>query len=102
MAFLTYGHLLSPHNNEHTMHRLIRLTMLVALALNLLICAVLPGTAGDSTADDNARILAGIEPRADSPLAGLTREAAWRQHARSFDAAWVSLEARQLLLAQKN
>src|SRR5215468_162395 len=78
------------------MHRSLRLTLLAALFPSLLICAVLPGTAADSSADDNARILAGIEPRADSPLAGLTREAAWRQHARSFDAAWVSLEARQL------
>jgi hypothetical protein len=59
-------------------------------------CAVLPATAADGDADDNARILAGIEPRADSPLAGLTREAGWRQHARSFDAAWASLEVRQL------
>ena len=78
------------------MHRPLRLTLLAALVPSLLICAILPGTAADSSADDNARILAGIEPRADSPLAGLTREAGWRQHARVFDAAWESLETRQL------
>jgi hypothetical protein len=78
------------------MHRPIRLIVLAALVPCLVICKALPTTAADSSADDNARILAGIEPRADSPLAGLTREAGWRQHARSFDAAWESLEARQL------
>jgi len=78
------------------MHRPLRLTLLAALVTSHLVYGALPGTAGDSTADDNARILAGIEPRAGSPLAGLTREAGWRQHARSFDAAWESLEARQL------
>ena len=78
------------------MHRPLRLTLLGALVLSLLVCAALPGMAGDSSADDNARILAGIEPRPDSPLAGLTREPGWRQHARSFGAAWESLEARQL------
>ena len=78
------------------MHRLLRLTLMAALVPSLLACAALPGAAGDSSADDNARILAGIEPRADSPLAGLTREAGWRQHARGFGAAWESLEERQL------
>jgi hypothetical protein len=78
------------------MHSPLRLTLLVALVASLLACAALPGRAGDNSADDNARILAGIEPRPDSPLAGLTREAGWRQHARSFGAAWESLEARQL------
>ena len=78
------------------MHRPRRLALLAALIPSLLVYAALPGTAGDSSADDNARILAGIEPRADSPLAGLTRETGWRQHARSFDAAWENLETRQL------
>src|SRR5262245_55601506 len=55
------------------MHKPLRLTALAALIPSLLICAVLPGMAADNNADDNARILAGIEPRADSPLAGLTR-----------------------------
>src|SRR5262245_32414649 len=78
------------------MHRPLQLIFLAALVLSHLICAVLPVAAADSSADDNARILAGIEPRADSPLAGLTREAVWRQHARSFHTAWQNLEARQL------
>src|SRR5262245_6967298 len=96
MASLAYGCLLQQRDNKCAMHRPLRLTLLVVLFVNLLTCAVLPARAADASADDNARILAGIEPRADSPLAGLTREAGWRQHARSFDAAWKSLELRQL------
>ena len=45
------------------MHRPIRLIVLAALVPCLVICKVLPATAADSSADDNARILAGIEPR---------------------------------------
>jgi len=78
------------------MHRPRRLTILAVLFVSHLACAALPGRAADGSADDNARILAGIEPHADSPLARLTHEPGWRQHARSFDAAWKSLEARQL------
>ena len=78
------------------MHAPLRLTILAALFASLLICSVLPGTAADGSADDNARILAGVMPRADSPLAGLTREPGWQQHARSFDGAWKNLETRQL------
>src|SRR5215831_3651404 len=78
------------------MHTPLRFVALAALFASFLICAVLPGTAADGSADDIARILAGIEPRVDSPLAGLTRDSDWRLHASSLDAAWKSLEARQL------
>src|SRR5262249_3958774 len=81
---------------SHTMHKQLRWAILAALVPSLLIFAVLPSTAADSSADDNARFLAGIEPRANSPLAALARDAGWQQHARSFNAAWESLEARQL------
>jgi hypothetical protein len=46
--------------------------------------------------DDVARFLAGLEPSASSPLAPLTREASWQQHARSLNGAWASLEERRL------
>src|SRR5215475_7106523 len=78
------------------MHTPLRFVALAALFASFQICAVLPGTAADGSADDIARILAGIEPRVDSPLAGLTRDSDWRLHANSLDAAWKSLEARQL------
>src|SRR6185436_15054394 len=85
-----------PHDNGRAMHAPFRLTIRAAVFVGLLICSTVSGRAADGGADDNARILAGIQPRADSPLAALARESAWQQHARSFDGAWKSLEARQL------
>ena len=78
------------------MHASTRLKISAALVVGLLICSALPGSAADGSADDNARILAGLMPSASSPLVGLTRESGWQQHSRSFDGAWKSLEARQL------
>ena len=46
--------------------------------------------------DDVARVLAGLEPSAGSPLAPVTRDPGWQQHARSLNAAWASLEERRL------
>ena len=46
--------------------------------------------------NDVARYLAGLEPASDSPLAPLTRDAAWQQHARSLNQAWSGLEQRRL------
>ena len=46
--------------------------------------------------DDVARVLAGLEPSAGSPLASVTRDPSWQQHARSLNAAWASLEERRL------
>jgi hypothetical protein len=51
---------------------------------------------GPATADDNARLLAGMAPSAGSPLEPLTREASWQSHAKYFDKAWSELEQRQL------
>jgi hypothetical protein len=64
----------------------------------LLVVAAAPSTAvaEEAKPDDVARILAGLEPAAGSPLAPLTREPAWQSHARSFNAAWASIEQRQL------
>jgi hypothetical protein len=47
-------------------------------------------------ANDVARFLAGLEPAANSPLAPLTRDAAWQQHARALNQAWSGLELRRL------
>lgn len=49
-----------------------------------------------ATADDNARVIAGMAPSAGSPLEPLTRETAWQSHAKYFDKAWTGLEQRQL------
>jgi hypothetical protein len=38
-----------------------------------------------ATADDTARLLAGLPPSSNSPLAPYTKDPAWQQHARYFD-----------------
>lgn len=70
-----------------------------------LICALsiavtpLAATASEttgSTANDTARILAGLEPAPGSELTRLTRTAAFQQHAKDFSSAWNRLETGQL------
>jgi hypothetical protein len=46
--------------------------------------------------DDTARFLAGMHPSPQSPLAPLTRERSWQQHADTLDAIWAGLDAHQL------
>ena len=46
--------------------------------------------------DDVARFLAGLQPAANSPLAPLTRDPAWQQHAKTLDTIWAGLDERQL------
>ncbi len=48
------------------------------------------------SANDTARFLAGMPPAADSPLAALTKDAAWQQHAHAFDAAFQRVEQTQI------
>lgn len=52
--------------------------------------------ADTSTADDTAHFLAGMAPKAESPLIKLTDEGVWKQHSRHFDDAWGRLNERQL------
>jgi hypothetical protein len=63
-----------------------------------LVLAATNGVFGQSGAspNDTARYLAGLTTEAESPLARLTRDASWQQHARQFDAAWATLEKQQL------
>jgi len=46
--------------------------------------------------NETARYLAGLAPAPDSPIAALTREDGWRDHARFFDHAFGELERTQL------
>ncbi len=46
-------------------------------------------------ADEQARFLAGL-PMDTSELEPYAREAAWQEHARDFQRAWIDVEARQL------
>jgi hypothetical protein len=67
------------------------------LALFAVILAISPTTAADGqTQDDIAHFLAGMPPSANSPLAPLTNDPAWKAHAVFFDSAWKSLDDRQL------
>jgi hypothetical protein len=51
--------------------------------------------AGAST-EDTARFIAGLQPSAGSPLAALTRDESWQQHARFFDRAFGEFDRTQL------
>ncbi len=71
--------------------------MIIAAAAGLLFVALAPARAAETaSANDTARFLAGMPPAADSPLAPLTRDHAWQQHARTFDSAFERLDQRQL------
>jgi hypothetical protein len=59
--------------------------MAAALAAMLIVIAAPARSAETATANDTARFLAGLPPSADSPLAALTKDPAWQQHARYFD-----------------
>jgi hypothetical protein len=52
--------------------------------------------AASASADDTARFLAGMQPSAESPLAALTRDQSWLQHAGFFDRAFGALDRTQL------
>jgi APA family basic amino acid/polyamine antiporter len=49
-----------------------------------------------ATADDTAKLLAGMMPASESPLAAFTRDASWQRHASYFDAIFGALDRRQL------
>jgi hypothetical protein len=58
-------------------------------------------TAGDAraqsaSANDTARLLAGIRPSPDSPLASITKDRAWQQHASRLNAIFGKVESEQL------
>jgi hypothetical protein len=67
-----------------------------ALCLVLCVAAVAPSAWAAESANDVARFLAGLPVADDSPLAPLTKEAAWQQHARALDVAWERLEKERL------
>ncbi|EJW13435.1 hypothetical protein A33M_3855 [Rhodovulum sp. PH10] len=74
----------------------VKMLAAAAAALLLLVAAPAVRAADTASANDTARVLAGLAPDAGSPLAPLTKTAAWQQHARAFDAAFGRLERRQL------
>ncbi len=63
----------------------------------LLLIAAGPALAADAPSpNDTARFLAGLEPAVDSPLARLTKDAGWQQHANAFNAAFGRVDHEQM------
>ncbi len=78
------------------MHQLRMMVFAAAACLSLVAAAPLRA-ADTASPNDTARFLAGMLPAPDSPLAPMTNDRAWQQHARSFDSAFGRLENRQLV-----
>jgi hypothetical protein len=74
-----------------------RLLASVVLATGLVASALAPALAAELTnPDDSAKLLAGMQPAATSPLAAYTKDSSWQRHARYFDSAWKTLDATRL------
>jgi hypothetical protein len=69
--------------------------MITAMA-GLLLMAAAPALAAGASPNDTARFLAGLPPAADSPLAALTKDPGWQQHANAFNTAFQTVEQNQL------
>ncbi len=70
---------------------------IIAAAASLLFVAAAPVCGADTPSpNDTARFLAGMPPAAESPLAPLTKDRAWQQHASAFDSAFGRFEQSQL------
>ena len=75
------------------------------LATALVTTVVIAPTAGGAhaqlaSANDTARLLAGMQPSPGSPLLVLTRDRAWQQHANHFDSIFAKVENHQLTRIQ--
>jgi hypothetical protein len=72
-------------------------TMAAALTAVILTVAAAPAWSADTaTPNDTARFLAGLPPSPDSPLAPLTKDPAWQQHARYFDSIFIREDTTKL------
>src|ERR1700693_426929 len=79
--------------------------MKAILAFALVATAVIVPWAGEvhskpASANDTARMLAGIQPSFNSPLFALTRDPAWQQHANHFNSLFAKVKNRQLTRIQ--
>ena len=71
-------------------------SILAAALLAAPLIPTIPTSYGATNVNDAARFLAGMPVSGDSPLAPLTQDPAWQQHAGYFNSAWAKLDARQL------
>src|SRR5947208_3749564 len=77
--------------------KMLQRRIVIAAAASLFAVLVAPARGADSVSvNDTARFLAGLPPAAESPLARLTGDPAWQEHARTFDAAFEHVEQSQL------
>ena len=65
------------------------------VASAIIVVAAAPVAAQTASADDTARFLAGMPPSIGSPLAPLTQDPTWQQHARYFNSAFGALDKNQ-------
>src|SRR5438067_127961 len=77
--------------------RMLQRRTFIAAAAGLFLAAVAPARAADTiSANDTARLLAGMPPSAESPLAALTNDPAWQEHARIFGSDFEQADRNQL------
>ncbi|MBX9588133.1 MAG: hypothetical protein K2X43_02440 [Hyphomonadaceae bacterium] len=77
------------------MASLLKLSLMLTMGLLLLPASPAVGTERASP-NDTARFLAGMPLPPQSPLARLTQERSWQQHAETLNGVWDGLEADQL------
>ncbi len=71
-----------------------KLILTAAVVTSLLSFAT--AQSAEPSADDTAKFLAGMPPSAGSPLAALTKDVTWQQHARSMDRSFGEIDRRQV------
>jgi hypothetical protein len=79
------------------MNSAFKVARMLTLASGFLLLAIVTATAGGATADDTAKLLAGMPPSAGSPLETFTKGGSWKSHARNFDNSWARLDKGQLV-----
>jgi hypothetical protein len=73
-----------------------RLMATAFMAVMLAVITAPARSAETTTADDTARFLAGLPPASGSPLAALTKDPVWQQHARYFDSIFAREDSTKL------
>jgi hypothetical protein len=78
------------------MAAMVQILRTFALVASLVVPVAGGAHAQPASANETARLLAGMQPSPDSPLLALTKEQAWQQYAKRFDAIFANIESRQL------
>ena len=81
---------------QSLMAAMVQILRTFALVASLVVPVAGGAQAQPASVNDTARLLAGMQPSPDSPLLALTKEQAWQQYAKRFDAIFANIESRQL------